>query len=624
MRSLLVLLQIAGMFSMAGCMDFREPPSDSELDYNTVNIMPNASRFIQPNNGSSITGGWFWYRNVESRIDDVDAFVRPLNAKSGTDSLKLNQWYNEAAKLSSTIEYGNDSVAEKICFAGHLVPPSASARAYVGIGFNLCAPKPSENPLTHLTQPVGRCHSGNSTPLLEKFVGISFDLTFPDEKKVPEQSRLVVQFRERGFKVNSRQPECAVFDNTNKPDTRKSPLCNILSEDSNQRDYRIEAWHGNTKRRLSDTDSETDMERPNLTALMAIQFELLSDVETDFKLCLSDVGEIYATDSRDDIEYEEPYLGETDVDSEQPDETRCLQDITEHGHGASETLWVAAKRSNDTDADEYPDNKKFWIMKKEVTAGQFSECIDAENGCAPPREWETCSTYRYRELKAKSEDADNLDETLEKAARSAANCVSWFDADKFCKWIGGRLPTRAQWEYAAASGKHPSSEKYPWEQRAAEWDNDDAPSCDWAIITDGKGPGCGYSYLPVEGCQRPDGNTSTGVCDMIGNLWEWVEEAYWDVLDKQKIDDWYWSAADEDYVRGKDGRLEYKTIKGGGFGNWRTAGGAWDFLSISASTSMEHPMEPHEPNNVGFRCIKLDGAADPCQSQHQQDAEDGD
>ena len=62
---------------------------------------------------------------------------------------------------------------------------------------------------------------------------------------------------------------------------------------------------------------------------------------------------------------------------------------------------------------------------------------------------------------------------------------------------------------------------------------------------------------------------------MIGNLWEWVAEAYWDVADAQKIDDdWDWTAADKDFVRGKDGRLEYKTIKGGGFGNWRTAGGA--------------------------------------------------
>ena len=85
--------------------------------------------------------------------------------------------------------------------------------------------------------------------------------------------------------------------------------------------------------------------------------------------------------------------------------------------------------------------------------------------------------------------------------------------------------------------------------------------------------------MPVEGCTRDAGISDTGICDMIGNLWEWVDNP--------------WQHVDEDHGWQKG----YKMIKGGSLYSNEKA------LEIN-SYSLEHPTSPHSPTRLGFRCIR--------------------
>ncbi|MCB9452923.1 MAG: SUMF1/EgtB/PvdO family nonheme iron enzyme [Anaerolineaceae bacterium] len=136
--------------------------------------------------------------------------------------------------------------------------------------------------------------------------------------------------------------------------------------------------------------------------------------------------------------------------------------------------------SNDGDRDEQPVeeqcfDKPFWIDKYEVTNAQYGSV-----GCA-----ETSV-----------------------ASNKPRNCVNWFEARNFCETREARLPTEAEWEYAA---RGPDDLVYPW---GSEWDLNKA--------IQNRSVETGTSIVGL----RPGGKSWVGALDMIGNVWEWVSSPY--------------------------------------------------------------------------------------------------
>jgi formylglycine-generating enzyme required for sulfatase activity/energy-coupling factor transporter ATP-binding protein EcfA2 len=138
--------------------------------------------------------------------------------------------------------------------------------------------------------------------------------------------------------------------------------------------------------------------------------------------------------------------------------------------------------------------------------------------------------------------------------------VSWSEAAKYCETVGGRLPTEAEWEYAARGGNN--SARYG-ELDAVAW----------------YGKNSGNTTHPVGGKQA----NQVGLFDMLGNVWEWV----WDDYGRYKSD-----AVVDPLVEITDAQ----------FGVVR--GGSWDDVPQDARTSIRIRVVPvHRYKDIGFRCV---------------------
>ena len=145
--------------------------------------------------------------------------------------------------------------------------------------------------------------------------------------------------------------------------------------------------------------------------------------------------------------------------------------------------------------------KTFSIDKTEVTRGEYQRCVAAKKCKARPATSTTTTTTASTSTEVDLPMTD----------------VDWNDAQAFCRFAGGRLPTEGEWEKAA---RGTDGREYPWGNDA------DCARANWGNF-EGEGPCAGKNPgRPVAVGKYPAGASPYGVLDLGGNVWEWVADKY--------------------------------------------------------------------------------------------------
>ncbi len=144
--------------------------------------------------------------------------------------------------------------------------------------------------------------------------------------------------------------------------------------------------------------------------------------------------------------------------------------------------------------------------------------------------------------------------------------LTWFEARDFCAARGGRLPTEAEWEYAA---RGPDNLIYPWGNELIE-DN---------LVFDRNS-----NNQTADVGSKPAGVSWVGAVDLAGNVWEWVSSLY---------EDYPYSASDgREDLSNTENRRAYR-------------GGVGSYIDFGASAATRFRAQPDDRDwFIGFRCAR--------------------
>ncbi len=213
----------------------------------------------------------------------------------------------------------------------------------------------------------------------------------------------------------------------------------------------------------------------------------------------------------------------------------------------------------DGDKDERPVHEvcvdDFYMSKYEVTVGEFREFVEDTGYLTKAEKGDGCRGWTGSVFERSKEfywDNPGFSQT----DRHPVVCVSWNDAQAFIEWkrektgLPFRLPTEAEWEYAARSG----GKRQKWAGTSSKaklyrYANFCDSNCDlewWKTRSQDDG----YRFTAPVGSFEPNG---LGLYDMSGNVWEWVQDWY---------DENYYKRSPRDNPRGPD-MGSYRVSRGG-------------------------------------------------------------
>lgn len=228
----------------------------------------------------------------------------------------------------------------------------------------------------------------------------------------------------------------------------------------------------------------------------------------------------------------------------------------------------------------------FYIDEHEVTVAQFAEFVRAAKYETEAEKYGWAGVFDLEAGEWRRVDGANWSfpegGTQEARPDDPVCQISWNDANAYATWAGKRLPTEAEFEFAARGGL--AGKKYAWGDElkpngkpVANWWQGTFPTKN--IVEDGFLGRAPVKSFPANGY---------GLYDMTGNVWEWCTDRF--------DEDYYRSSPKQDPKGPEKG--DERVIRGGSFlcaenycSNYRVAG-------------RSHSEPDTGLNNLGFRCVR--------------------
>ncbi|MDI1447786.1 bifunctional serine/threonine-protein kinase/formylglycine-generating enzyme family protein [Polyangium sp. 6x1] len=231
------------------------------------------------------------------------------------------------------------------------------------------------------------------------------------------------------------------------------------------------------------------------------------------------------------------------------------------------TMGHAKEGKTEKPAHSVTISKPFYLDRTEVTAEDYARCV-AAGKCARS----SVHGAGVDEAEA-TKFAPYCTEADPAKARHPINCIDHGQASKLCAFLGKRLPTEAEWEYAAR-GK--DERRFPW--------GEEPVACTFGNFARAAGQCTGREKGTMPVGSFPDHASPFGALDMAGNVWEWVADGF-------------------DPGAYTKGERKDPLVTTGAKGVIR--GGSWDFASSAAKTTTRYAFDRATGHvSTGVRCAK--------------------